>query len=220
MNSIIIVGTGAVSSELTSYIEDQNNNVEENRKLEIKGYLESEENIEKYWKKYKLKKPVLADISSYEIEQGDKFLIGISHLEFRMRAIEVLRGRNAEIIGFTHYTAIIADSAEIGEANIIYPFCIIGPNCKVGNNNLVTSQSMLSHDCNIGNNNFFSSVAISGRVTIGNDNFFGVRSTVIPHITIGSANTIQAGMVVDKDVADGSTVFYKYKEKVIAVPKS
>jgi hypothetical protein len=42
---------------------------------------------------------------------------------------------------------------------------------------------------------------------------------VIPDVNIGNGNMIQAGMMVDKSIKDETTIFYRYKESVIAVPK-
>ena len=55
--------------------------------------------------------------------------------------------------------------------------------------------------------------------SVGNDNLFGINSATIPGITIGSRNKIAAGMIVDQNVGDDSVVFYRFKEKVIAVPR-
>ena len=65
---------------------------------------------------------------------------------------------------------------------------------------------------------------ISKNVKIGitskcDDNLFGINSATIPGIKVGSKNKIAAGMVLDKDVGDDSVVFYRYKERIIAVPK-
>ena len=49
---------------------------------------------------------------------------------------------------------------------------------------------------------------VCGYCHIGDNNSFYIKSTVIPSIRIGSGCTIQAGMVVDKDVPDGTIVFY------------
>jgi bifunctional N-acetylglucosamine-1-phosphate-uridyltransferase/glucosamine-1-phosphate-acetyltransferase GlmU-like protein len=38
-------------------------------------------------------------------------------------------------------------------------------------------------------------------------------------VSVGNRNKIAAGMVVDQNVGDDSVVFYRFKEKVIAVPK-
>ncbi|MEG2471573.1 MAG: hypothetical protein RSA75_09950 [Bacteroidales bacterium] len=51
------------------------------------------------------------------------------------------------------------------------------------------------------------------------DNYFGIRGTTLPNIEIGSKNTIQAGMIVDKNIENESTCFYRFKEKVLAIPK-
>jgi acetyltransferase-like isoleucine patch superfamily enzyme len=219
MINVIIVGSGAVAAELTSYIDDQNKYVAEEKQLHLKGYLEFEENIEKYWGKYKLKKPVLSNIHTYSIEDTDHFIIGIADVNFRKKMIEALEDKGGKITGFIHHTSIVSETAHVGAGTIIYPHCIIGPNAFIGKDNFITSYSFISHDCAIGNNNFFSTSGLGGRVTIGDDNFFGIRSTVIPGVKIGSRNIIQAGMIVDKDVENEGTVFYRFKEKVIAIPK-
>ncbi len=218
--NVIIVGSGAVAAELTQYIEDSNRHVQQGKHLNLLGYLDLKENIENYWAKYKLAKPVLGDINTYNIFETDNFLVGISNIPFRMKMISILKERGAKITGFIHYTSLISESTVVGDGNIIYPFCIIGPNCKIGSHNMVTAYSFISHDCKIGSNNFFSTAGLSGNVTVGDENFFGIRSTAIPNVSIGSRNVIQAGMTIDKDVESDSTVFYKFKEKVIAMPKA
>jgi UDP-3-O-[3-hydroxymyristoyl] glucosamine N-acyltransferase len=220
MRNIIIIGTGAVAAELTSYIEDNNRKVDSGNSIKLKGYIDYEYNKNTYWKKYNLKAPILCDIDSYVSSANEEVIIGISDISFRKQMIEKLIQKNAPIASFIHSSVIIPDSVQLGLGNIIYPFCIIGPNTIVGNFNMITSYSFISHDCRIGNGNFLSTAGIAGRVDIGDNNFFGIRSTVIPHVTIGDNNTIQAGMIVDKSIKDDSTVFYRYKEQVLAIPKA
>jgi len=220
MKNIVILGTGAAAAELTSYIEDHNLTVTiDDKKINIRGYIDYDYNIEKYWRKYKLKLPVLCDIDSYAATSDEEVLIGISDINFRNKMIEILLNKNIKISNFIHNSVIISDSISLGVGNIIYPFCIIGPNTSIGDFNMITSYSFISHDCTIGNGNFLSTAGIAGRVMIGNNNFFGIRSTVIPHVEIGSNNVIQAGMIVDKVVKNETTVFYRYKEQIIAIPK-
>ncbi|KIA99827.1 hypothetical protein OA93_03170 [Flavobacterium sp. KMS] len=219
MKKIVIIGTGAVAAELTSYIEDNNKFVESQFQIDLLGYIDYDYNIEKYWKKYKLQKPVLGDIDNYNFEEDVEVLIGISDIKFRNEIISRLEIKEVTFFQFIHSSVIIPDTIRLGKGNIIYPFCIIGPNTEIGDFNMVTSYSFISHDCVIGNGNFFSTTGIAGRVSIGDDNFFGIRSTVIPNITIGSQNMIQAGMMVDKSIKDATTVFYRYKESILAIPK-
>ena len=216
--NIIIVGSGAVAAELTSYIDD-NNEHSRSEKISLLGYLDSKENEDKYWAKYKLKKPVLGDVESYEIKEDDNFLIGIADIKFRHTIIGILQKRNARIAGFIHYSSIVSETAQLGLGNIIYPFCIIGPNCILGDFNLITGYSYISHDCAVGNNNFFSTAGLSGKVTIGNNNFFGMRSAVIPQVVLGSNNVIQAGMILDKNVEDNAIIFHRFKERITIIEK-
>lgn len=217
MTNVIIIGSGAVAAEITSYIEDNNSRAEANSRLNLVGYLDSEQNVEAYWAKYNLKKTVITDVHSYELQHNDHFIIGISDIGFREKMIHILKSKGGKIINFIHHSVIIANSAKIGEGNIIYPFCIIGPNTTIGSYNLMTSYSFISHDCIVGDNNFFSTAGLSGRVKIKSNNFFGIRSTVLPYVSIGDRNTIQAGMIVDKDISDDTVVFHRFKEKVIAI---
>ncbi len=219
MTKTVIIGTGAVAAELTAYISDNNKIVAEELKREIIGYIDYDYNVEKYWRKYNLSAPVIGDIDSFDFSQNIEVLIGISDINFRNKIIAIVKEKNGVFGQFIHSSVIFSKQCEIGIGNIIYPFCIVGPNTKIGNFNLITSYSFISHDTIIGNGNFCSTVGIAGRVSIGNDNFFGIRSTILPDIVIGDRNVIQAGMIVDKSVENSSTVFYKYKERIISVPK-
>ena len=220
MKDIIIIGTGAVAAELTSYIEDNNRAFSNKNKVNIVGYIDYKDNIEKYWRKYKFSVPVICDIDEYSPIKDEQVIIGVSNIKFRNKLIKKLKYKKATFASFIHHSTIIPKSARIGVGNIIYPNCIIGPNTTLGDFNIITSYSFISHDCMIGNGNFFSTAGIAGRVTILDNNFFGIRSTVIPSIEIGSNNIIQAGMVVDKNINDNTTIFYRFREKIIAIPKS
>lgn len=219
LKKIVIVGTGAVAAELTSYIEDNNKYFESEFQIDLLGYIEYDYNLEKFWKKYQLKKPILGDIDNYHFKNDVEVLIGISDIKFRNDIIIKLQSKGIFFFQFIHHSVIIPDTFSIGKGNIIYPFCIIGPNTKMGDFNMITSYSFISHDCVIGNGNFLSTSGIAGRVTIGDNNFFGIRSTVLPNITIGNQNIIQAGMFVDKNISNDSILFHRYKEKVLAISK-
>ena len=78
MKNLIIIGTGAVAAELTSFIEDYNTKVETVKRLNLIGYIEYEYNIEKYWAKYKLNAPVLCDIDAFNPSANEEVLIGLT----------------------------------------------------------------------------------------------------------------------------------------------
>lgn len=212
---IIVVGTGAVAAEITSYIEDTSLG----DRFQIKGYLESPQYIEAFYKHYDLRAPILGNADDYVVESGDRFVLGIANPTIRKEKITMLQAKGAQFVNLVHPTAIVARTARMGEGNVIDPYCMLGPNAVLGNFNLLTSGSIVSHDCTVGNNNAFSTALLCGHVQMGNDNTMGIRSTVIPHITIGDRNTIQAGMVVDRNIGNDATVFHRFKEKIIAIAK-
>lgn len=203
---IVIIGTGAVAAEITFFIKGFHL---------VKGYIEYPENIEKYYNKYHLKKPILGDIDSYEIKQGDEFMLGVADIPFRRKVINKIKSKGGKFINFIHPSSVVSPDFIQGEGNFISPFCMVDPNVKIGDFNLLTGYSALSHDCTLGDNNILSSSILCGHVTAGSDNRFCIKSAVIPHITIGNGTTIQAGMTVDKDVPNNSTIFYRFKEKII-----
>jgi sugar O-acyltransferase (sialic acid O-acetyltransferase NeuD family) len=212
--SLIIVGTGAVAAEITSLIEDTLHGAL--YEAEIKGYLDIDD---AFVKRYEYKKPYLGTTEAYSPEEKDYFIVAIGNNTYRKENAEVIIAKGGKFTNLIHPTCIIANTAKIGEGNIINPFSMVGPKAKIGDFNVITSQSFISHDCEVGDFNFFSTVGLCGHVEVGNENTFNVRATVIPHVKIGNKNLIQAGMIVDKNVDDDATIFHRFKEKVIAIPK-
>ncbi len=218
MDNIIIIGTGAVAAEITSYIEDSSMGKELN--LRIKGYLGDDEHTERLYQEYKYTKPLLGRLTEYDVKEGDNFVIAAVNAGFREKILNLMIPKGAKFPNLIHPTAIIASTADIGIGNVINPYCIVGPNVKIGNFNILTSQTFISHDCSIGDGNSFSTAILCGYVSVGSNNKFYIKSTVIPGISIGDDNTIQAGMLVDKNIGNEETVFYRFKERIMAIPKA
>ena len=219
MRDAIILGTGGCAAEVTFYIEDHNSKVSEGERISILGHIDYEENIKPYYEKYNFKAPVLCDIDEYEPKPDEEVLIAVMDIEFKQKMIKALIDKNAKIGSFIHHSVIMPENLDIGEGNIVFPFCILEEYAIIGNYNLLTSYCFISHDCVVGDNNFFSVAGVAGSVKVGNNNYFGLRSLVIPGVEVGNNNVIQAGMIVDKNVKDDTTVFYRFKEKVMAIPK-
>ena len=214
---LIIVGTGAVAAEVTSFIEGTNY-FYNGESIKIKGYLEFEE-YRYLHEEYKYTAPILGDLNYYNIQEDDYFIVANANVTLRTKFVGILKNKGAKFINLIHPTAIISKTAQIGVGNILSPGCQIGPKAIVGDFNIMTSYSCISHDCKIGDFNSFSTCIVCGHAVIGNNNSFYIRSTVVPNVTIGNNCIIQAGMVVDKNSPDNTTIFYRFKEKIIAIPK-
>jgi sugar O-acyltransferase (sialic acid O-acetyltransferase NeuD family) len=218
MKEIIIIGSGAVAAEVLMFIDDMNRASKE--KIEIRGLIDDNlENYETNSERYGFHHRYLGTTDSYEFSATDFFVLGLANIEARGRILKKVKGKGPAFVNIVHPSAQISRSAKIGIGNIIYPNCVIGPACRLGDHNLLTSFSFISHDSIIGDNNFFATAGLSGNVEVGDNNFFGIRSVILPSIHIGSDNILQAGMVVDKNVKDHETVFYRYKEKVSIITR-
>lgn len=219
MRNVIILGTGGCASELTFYIEDNNSKASGNEKINLLGYIDYADHLKDNYDRYNFDAPVLSDIDSYEPKPDEEVLIAVMDIGFRKKMIDALKAKNAKIGSFIHHNVVMPKDIDMGEGNIIGPFCMLEKYATIGSYNLLTSYCFISHDCVVGDNNFFSVAGIAGTVKVGNNNYFGIRSFTVPGIEIGDGNVIQSGMCVDKNVKDDTTVFYRFKEKIMAIPK-
>jgi sugar O-acyltransferase (sialic acid O-acetyltransferase NeuD family) len=219
MTNLIIVGSGAVAAESCSYINDINKFGDE--KINIIGFLDKEKKIfDENAIKYNFTQPFLGTLDDFEYNVNAKFILGFADIQRKLNFINKLSNKKLDYYTIIHPSSIIANSAKIGSGNIIYPNCVIGPAVLIGNHNLITSYSFISHDCKVGSNNFLSTSGLAGGVNVGDNNYFGIRATILPSLNVGSNNLIQAGMIVDKNISDSETVFYRYKESVRIISKN
>lgn len=216
MQNILIIGAGGHSAELDDYIVFSNNRTK-NPGFKIIGYID--DNPENY-KAYRFSASYLGSIKEHSVRNDCHYLIGIANLEYRKYFIESFLFRGARFAGLIHPTAFVSPSAKIGEGVVICPMANIGPNVVIGDYTMINSRCSIGHDTKVGKFNFISpNVCFSGFTEIGDENLFGINSATIPEIKVGNRNKIMAGMVLDKPVGNGEVVFYRFKEKVIAVPK-
>ncbi|QWE14857.1 hypothetical protein [Polynucleobacter sp. AP-Sving-400A-A2] len=208
---LIVVGSGALAAECVETIKCFDD-------LEVEGYLDDGgyENYQNNKARYGYKEEYLGTTFEYKFKESQNVLVAFSTGKKR-EFFQTLLGKKVNLENLIHPSVKIPDSVKMGVGNIVGQNVVIGPNVKIGDGNVFTAYSFISHDCQIDSYNFFSTAGLAGGVIVGSSNFFGIRSTVIPKIRIGDENTIQAGMVIDKNVENGSTIFYKYKESIIII---
>lgn len=216
MHRIIIIGTGGHSAELDDYISLSKAN-NPSFPWEILGYLD--DNPQAY-ETYTFSAPFLGSIRDHVVQTDCMYMMGIANLKYRRTIIERFLSEGAEFATFIHPTATVSPSAKIGKGVVLALHVNVGPNVVIGDYTLINSRCSIGHDTQLGKFNFISpNVCFSGFSRVGDENLFGINSATIPQIDIGSRNLIMAGMVIDKNVGDDQTVFYRFKEKVIAIPK-
>ncbi len=216
MIDTIIVGAGGHAAEIDEYIRYSQMKTGD-RDLNIVGFLD--DNPDNY-ARYKFLAPLLGRIQEHKINPGLGYIMGIANLKYRRLLIDRYKSEGAHFLSFVHFSAYVSDSADVGEGTIIGPNANIGPNVRIGKYNLINSRCSLGHDTIIGNYNFVSpNVCFSGFTIIGDENLFGINSATIPGIVVGNRNKIAAGMILDGNIGNDGVVFYRFKEKVLTVPK-
>jgi sugar O-acyltransferase (sialic acid O-acetyltransferase NeuD family) len=216
MKDIIIIGSGGHGAEIDEYITYSQKKSEGNL-LNVIGFLDD---VPANYIKYKFSAPLLGGVKDHVVRNDCSYIMGIANLKYRKMFVEKFSMEGADFITFIHYNAYVSESAQIGKGVLIGPYANVGPNVKIGDFSFLNSRCSLGHDTILGKYNFISpNVSFSGFSIVGDENMFGINSATIPGIKIGNRNKIAAGMVLDKNVEDDSVVFYRYKEKIIAVPK-
>jgi sugar O-acyltransferase (sialic acid O-acetyltransferase NeuD family) len=216
MTDVIIIGAGGHAAEINEYII-YSQKVTGKKELNIIGFLD--DNKDNYTR-YNLSAPFMGGVTDHKVIQGHEYLIGIANLQYRRLFVDRYKSEGAHFMSFIHCGAYISGSAIIGEGTIIGPNANIGPNVQIGKYNLINSRCSLAHDTIVGDYNFISpNVCFSGFTEIGNENLFGINSATIPGIKIGSRNKIAAGMILDQNIGSDTVVYYRFKEKIIAIPK-
>jgi sugar O-acyltransferase (sialic acid O-acetyltransferase NeuD family) len=217
MIDIIIVGSGGHAAEIDEYIK-HNQKVNGTKELNVIGFLD--DNPANY-ARYKLSAPLLGGVKNHEVRMDNKYIIAIANLLNRGFIVTKFKTEGANFAAFVDGRAYISDSAIIGEGSIIGPNVNIGPNVKIGKFTLINSRASIGHDSIIGDFNIISpNVCFSGFTEIGDENMFGINSATIPGIKVGSCNKIAAGMILDQNIGNESIVFHRFKERIIAIPKT
>lgn len=211
MKNIIIIGCGAHASEIVDYI-DYINKQSITKIFNIVGLIDNETN---HYNHYAYKYDFLGSISDHVVIPEVNYVMGIGNLLIRTKVLHEFKAKKARFIGIIHPTALISDSAEIGEGTIISHNVSVGPKAKIGAFNVINSRCTIGHDTIIGGNNFLSpQVVLGGYSKVGENNFLGTNSCVLPEVEIENNNKIMAGMTITSKVNNDETVFFRYKEKL------
>lgn len=120
---------------------------------------------------------------------------------------EIANFLNSKFLKVIHKSAIIAESAVIGEGTVIIAGAIVNANAVVGKHVLINTSASVGHDCVVSDFAHISpKVALCGHVEVGEGSHVGVGTVVIPKVKIGKWCTIGAGTVIIEDVPDYTTV--------------
>lgn len=145
---------------------------------------------------------VLGPISDWNKYLDCQFVVAIGNSVIR----EKYSAFNCKYYTAIHPSAIISQSARIGEGTVVMPNVVINANAVIGKQCIINTSSVVEHDNNIGDFAHISVGAkLGGMVKIGKHTWIGIASTVSNNISICDNCMIGAGAVVIKDVNESGT---------------
>jgi len=139
---------------------------------------------------------------------GDKLLMAIGDPAGKKRIFEVLKKKGAEFAQLIHPTAVVANSAKLGEGVVVCPHALISADTIVGDLVSINTLSSIGHDVIVGNFCTLSAhVDLTGGVKVGECVFFGTGAKVLPKVKIASGAKIGAGALIMRSVAENGVMY-------------
>ena len=196
MKNLIFIGAGGYFLELYEYIsKDIAGNVLLG--IDIQGVLDDKVPTRELACSY------LGNVSNYIIQPNDIFIIAIGNVSHRERIFSTLKGKGATFYTYKHPTALVSESAKVGEGCIICPFTIINAKAVIGENVSLNVNVSIGHEASVGPHSVLSPyVALNGNASVAQQSFIGSRSTVFPSVKVGAFCTIDTHTAVRKSCGD------------------
>ncbi len=189
--------------------------IEQDRKYNIVGFLDTEKMQGKQYKDYRVLDTDDALQKYFDSGIKNAFItIGfMGHGTVRNRLYQRLKDIGYNIPNIIDKTAVISENVELEDGIFVGKKAIINANVKIGKMCIVNSGAIVEHDCKI---NSFSHIAVGsvvcGGVLIGEGTLIGANTTVIQQKVIGNKCIIGAGTVVSRDIQD-NIIQYRIMEK-------
>lgn len=128
-------------------------------------------------------------------------IVALGSNETRIKLATTMAADGWSLFTAIHPSAVIADSAEIGQNVAIMPHALVHSNATVNDNAIINSGTVIEHDTIVGIGASISpGTQVGGKVTIGAHAFVGTGAIILPRVTIGEEAIVAAGALVTKDV--------------------
>ncbi|MFY8166708.1 MAG: hypothetical protein ACOVJ8_08960 [Sediminibacterium sp.] len=117
---------------------------------------------------------------------------------------------NNRFASLVHPTAVISDTASVGEGVVIYPNVTLSSMVKVGHDVFLCGNTFLGHECEIGNHCILSvGNFLASDVHVGDCCYLGVGVMVRHQLSIGQNSLIGMGSKLVKNVKPYTKIINK-----------
>lgn len=104
-----------------------------------------------------------------------------------------------------HNSAVISNTAVIGEGCVLCPYVFVGPFAEIGSNALLNNYASVAHDARIGSSSVLHPYAtLSGFASCGIYSLLATRATILVSVSMGAYCKLSAGSTLTTDTKDGS----------------
>ena len=202
MEDIILLGLGGHAHSVVD-------SMEQDRKYNIVGFLDTEKMQGKQYKDYRVLDTDDALQKYFDNGIKNAFItIGfMGHGMVRNQLYQRLKDIGYNIPNIIDKTAVISENVEFEDGIFVGKKAVINANVKIGKMCIINTGAIVEHDCKIKS---FSHIAVGsvvcGGVILGTQTLIGANATIIQNIEVGSNVVIGAGTTIRKSVEDNCMV--------------
>ena len=132
----------------------------------------------------------------------------VSSSQKRMHIAESLSGFGFAFPSIIDSTAVLADSAVIGNGVFIGKNAVINAGSKIEDFAIINTGVIVDHDCTIGEYVHLSpGTVLSGMVNVGKNTHVGTGCSVKQGVSIGDNTTVGMGSVILHDIPPSCTAY-------------
>ncbi len=173
--------------------------------VEVLGYVAPAPSAEPIDAKYLGDDDQVAMFAADEVELVNS--VGGLTLDRRQRLYDNFKARSYHFSPVIHPSAVISNSASLGEGVQIMAGAVIQAGTCLADNVIINTRASVDHDCYIDSHSHIAVGAVlAGNIRVGEKTLIGAGSIVIQGIAIGIESVVGAGAVVVHDVPAGKTV--------------
>lgn len=133
---------------------------------------------------------------------------GFRDNNLRKQVYNYCKNLGLSFVNVIHPSAIISNTAKIGEGVVIFPGVVINTDVTIGNNVIIATNSSIDHETIISDHVLISAGAIIGAYTkIDDGALIALGANVVSGIIIGSNSLVAAGAVVINNVEAEESVY-------------
>jgi sugar O-acyltransferase (sialic acid O-acetyltransferase NeuD family) len=131
------------------------------------------------------------------------YYIGIGDNAVRRSYFDRLKAVGLTISNCIAPTAWTSPDAQLGEGLFIGSGAVVCARTRIGDNVIVNTLSSVDHDCDIGaDTQITPGVTFGSHLVVGRSCFFGMKSCLIPRLTLGDRVVVMAGSLVVRSAPD------------------